>query len=719
MSKEREENATEETREEAGAVSLEKAAEESPESPEESEGNPNGAQGVMARFKAGAKNMSAGIRHTVTTGHQSDEEIRRILVERQLKVHESVRETAREELDEVYKRIRKLELRAAEDGWTDAEKQEITSLRAERKARERALKDLLKVEFSPAQPSRDQIRRARGMSGTRRVVGLTTIAAASAGMAYTVPQTLFLAVPIGLGLTFWKGGQEPALGQRPIPERLLRPELDPTPLSDLTPEQQAEQEEQEDLSGPTALRDVSDAQIAHERIRRALLKESIKTRIRFEEIGTAQRTPWGWQTSLILSDGTAADLLKKSSDLDRAFRVGAGRTLIAGSREDTAQVTLRALVTDPFANPPGYPTYAPNSRSLLDPIEPFAVSIDGNSTPIVVGGHILIVADTGGGKSMAVRSIADHITACRDAVAVDIDTSGRGLGPLRSAAVETAYTNKAAEALLKRLEKRAKARIAALPDTQEVHKATPEAPAIVAFVDEWPQLPSGAVKTGINLLRIGRKAKIFLVVMTQDATEDVLGDSIADSFHTRIMLPCRQPDVPVVVGRPTAISEGWLPHILVAGDEEDPGDSGRCYIISKKYREPILRYVIPLDAETALKRAKERVAAEGRPTLRDDESSAPSSAPMPPFARTLVDLFEEKSVETLTVAQIVEELAKQDPQRWCQWDDREDRLALAGREIKALLQDAGLTVPTIRLPANPRPTAYRLEDLQAALDDLS
>src|SRR2546426_777693 len=67
------------------------------------------ARRIGARFAAGGRHMWAGLRHWATTGHQSDEELRRRLVLRQLTAYDAMRETAGEELDDVRKRITRLE----------------------------------------------------------------------------------------------------------------------------------------------------------------------------------------------------------------------------------------------------------------------------------------------------------------------------------------------------------------------------------------------------------------------------------------------------------------------------------------------------------------------------------------------------------------------------------------------------------------------------------
>jgi hypothetical protein len=76
-------------------------------------------------------------------------------------------------------------------------------------------------------------------------------------------------------------------------------------------------------------------------------------------------------------------------------------------------------------------------------------------------------------------------------------------------------------------------------------------------------------------------------------------------------MACRGADVPLVVGRPDAVSRGWLPHLLIPSPDPDaPADAGKFHCVTPRHRDPVLRYVSPLPAEQAARLAKERLAAE-------------------------------------------------------------------------------------------------------------
>ncbi|MFC1435992.1 hypothetical protein ACEZDB_35705 [Streptacidiphilus sp. N1-3] len=667
---------------------------------------PSGLRRTGTRLGAGARNTAAALSFRLAASNCSAEELRRRIVLRQLTAHDALRETVDDELKHVRTRIARLERAGIDDGWTPEQRQTIRQLRDERKRREAVVKGLHADQFRPVQPTEAQIRRARHLAATRRtIVFLALLAALGYGVVRT-PQLAVLLVVAVLAVVWWLGGHPPVLVQRPVPEHLLsRPELAAPPAEDLPAVPQGE-------DGETDLRGVVDPGQVAERVRWALTKQKIKVR----EVHSTTRTAWGWQSTVVLREGTSADIVKSLGDLVTAFRTGPGRTLAAGSPDDGAEVTLRVLMTDPFAAPPAFPVRAPRSCSIRDPFSP-CISLDGESTELVLPGtSVLVVAAPGGGKSVFVRSLADFATACRDAVVWDIDPTGRGLGPLGAAAARRALTVEDAEQALADLVEYAERRARLLSDTQDYWDVTELSPAIVAIVDEYHRLSKTGKQHAITLLRIARKARIPLVICTQDASQDVLSDAVADSFGIRVMLPCRVDDVPLAVGRKNAISEGWLPHLLSPGDDTDPADAGRCYLFSPRHRTPILRYTIPLDAATALARATERAAA-GLPQLDAATTGAPAAAPpLPPFLALLRGFFAaEGDPEHLTVADLMEHLAAADPVRWTQWDARKDRLTMGGKAIRAELAAVGCAATAVRINSLPgRPSAYLLADLTTA-----
>ncbi|MGW5818041.1 hypothetical protein [Streptomyces noursei] len=458
---------------------------------------------------------------------------------------------------------------------------------------------------------------------------------------------------------------------------------------------------------------------AREALRLALKKERLTP-----EIGTPTTMEWGWRYPLTLTSTTLEDLVERLPKVGVTLRVGANRLMAQGTDpDDSSAVTLRVLTGDPFTAAPPALARPPKSLSITDPFS-LGLSIDGEDTPVILAGqHVFLVGVTGSGKSSMIRALAEHVTACRDAVAVDVDPSGVGLGPLRPAAVRHAHTPESAEQLLEAELARAEARIASLgAGIQDNYPVSPDSPAVFVFLDEYSRLTDRGKQAALDLLGVGRKARVTLVLSTRNAAKSVLKEAIADSLGVRIMMSCRIADVPLVVGDPNAVAQGWLPHRLKPSPGEwEPADAGRFYAITPRATDPVLRYVSRLAPERAAELAQERAAA-GLPDIDATPQTSPATKPvddLPPIGRLLRGAFAAAGdPDWLTVAQIADHLAVAAPDRWRQWDGRKDRLAMVGRYLRADLRAAGLDVPRSRLESieHPdRPIAYRLADVTAAL----
>lgn len=503
-------------------------------------------------------------------------------------------------------------------------------------------------------------------------------------------------------------GRNPAPRRPPVPKLLFVPKKVPE-HTELAQEPEPE---------PFPIREAGrDPRRVRECVELALRKEGAKV----GQVGVPEETDWGWRVPVTLSGGTLGHLVRILPGLCTTLQVGENRlTATVADPENAAAALLRILVRDPFAEPLPYPHRAPGSCTITQPVS-LGLSIEGETTPVVLAGqHVIIVADTGGGKTAMVQTLAEYATACRDAVVADIDPVKRGLRSLSPLAVLTARSPEDADQRLEELLERARTRIASMPPTQPMWEPRPDAPAIIAFVDEYPKLSKRGKQLAVDLLRVGREAMVTLVICTQDATEDVMGDAIADVPGVRIMLPCRQADVAPVVGRPDAISRGWLPHLLVPSpDQDDPADAGRFYCITPRHRDPVLRYVSPLPADEAERRARERLAA-GLPRLEGtaaggDAAGIPDQAPE--IARLLLKIFAtEGHPEALPVAVVADHLVAADPAVWGRWEGRSDRIAMIGRTLKRHLKDTGLDIEPVRMTLGAdRQMAYRLADLKDAV----
>ncbi|MEU3564596.1 hypothetical protein [Kitasatospora sp. NPDC006786] len=463
---------------------------------------------------------------------------------------------------------------------------------------------------------------------------------------------------------------------------------------------------------PYPIRRVQNAQQAGECIHLALLAEGLAV----GEVTDVTQEHWGWRAVAHLTKGRPSGLVAKLADLEVLLGVREGGVMAQPQKAAAGSVVLRVLTGDPFDPMPPHPHYPPCSNSILEPMV-LGPSMDGEATRITLAGqNILVIADSGGGKSAIVRDLVDYITSCTDAVAWDIDPTGRGFGPLRRLADRRAYTEEEIDQALDDALARARSRAREMGDDVDNWKVTDASPAGFVIIDEHPQLTNKQKQKVVKLGRIGRKARWTVVLISQDATSEVLGDAIADAFGIRIMLPCRKADVPLVVGSDTAVNEGWMPHRLVPSPGDwDPADAGTFYIIAPGLRDPILRKATHLDAAAALLRVDERLAAAAQARSEDPEDDAVDLTK--PAAEEVTE--EDWEILTATVdgfggqlnvlcRQVAEALQAQDGERWA------DASAATVGEV---FRRAGVFRKTVRVAGQPSSTGAALEDIRALLKD--
>ncbi|MEV5205143.1 type IV secretory system conjugative DNA transfer family protein [Streptomyces sp. NPDC053720] len=556
--------------------------------------------------------------------------------------------------------------------------------------------------------ARDQIRSRRHLTA---LVLMILLPAAWIGVwALSAPAALIVAALTGTwfaALAYAKG-RNPRKRRPPIPKLLFVP-----------PQEIKGVELVEEVEEPFPLAEAGrDPRRVREAVRLAFLHRKRRSVVELGEIGTPVETQYGWEVPLVLKSGTLSDFPAILKDLTTPLRVGTGRIMAAApSPDDTAAIKLRILVRDPFADPLPIPVRPPGSCSIRGSFD-LGLSIEGQTTPVVLAGqHAIVVADTGGGKTALIQRIADFVTACSDAAIIDVDPVKRGLKVFSPLAAMTARSPEEAEHVLELLIAEAKRRIASMPPTQNMWEPTPADPAIVVVLDEFIKLSARGKELSIELLRnLGREALISVVIVTQDATQDVMGDAIADVPGLRIMLPCRAGDVPLVVGRQDAISLGWWPHLLVPSpDPDDPADAGRFYVIAPRHREPILRYASLLPPEEAARRVEERLMAP-RPYLALGGHRAAVKEVPAPVALLLAAFASRSDPEELTITELGDYLVVAAPDVYGRWEGKKNRNLMIGRTIQSELKGAGVGVFPVRLSDRPgRPAAYRLDDIRGTL----
>lgn len=423
----------------------------------------------------------------------------------------------------------------------------------------------------------------------------------------------------------------------------------------LVPEQSETMTEQnEDIvpePGSTETFSISQAkngEEATECLRRALIAEGISPRTFRPPV----RYNWGWEIPVILKKGTPADVMAKADRLETLMMLPRDGMLVS-SATFRAEVIIRLVQSDPFLDMDGFKYAEPLSRSINKKYV-VAQRMDGKELELsLLRSHAVIIAGPGGGKSMFMRTLADITTSSRDCVTWDIDPGGNGLEVFGDAIDRRGRTKQEIELMFTDAIAFAKRRAKLLTKLGmgDNWQPTKEHPALVIFIDEFIQLDKKAKELAVDLIRIGRKAAISVILAAQQATRDTLGAAIADSVSLKIMFASRHADVPLVFGE-GALSQGWRPDRLHPATGEDPEDAGKCYIMGGGSREPYLYKAFPMDPSEAIKRGVERVR-EGMTKLDSDTTGQTFENSL---LRAIADLFSEYEQDWLPSSQLSKDL---------------------------------------------------------------
>jgi S-DNA-T family DNA segregation ATPase FtsK/SpoIIIE len=482
---------------------------------------------------------------------------------------------------------------------------------------------------------------------------------------------------------------------------------------------------------PFPIADARNRTEAAECVRRALASEGIHVK----EVEANRRYQWGWEVTVRLAKGKPADIVTKAPDLETPLDLPQDGLLCQPVRESRGRVLLRLVQNDPFAKMPPAPERKPNSRRMRDK-QVVAYRMDGQPFDVsLLGVHVVVIASSGGGKSVILRTLGDILTACSDVLVGDLDPAGNGLAPLAEALGVRAIGDDnmgQIEAILEKALKIAKARpnLFAALGMDDNWEPTPEDPAIVLVIDEFPQLSDRAKELAVKILRTGRKSRVQLVMAAQEATVDSLGDAIADSIALKIVGPSRHQDIKQVFGA-GAGADGWRPDRLHPAQGEDPADAGKAYIMGCGSTEPMIYKFLMLDVKEATRRGKERAAA-GRPAVGRRSLGA---AGLDHFGATEADRLRsdlpkivmmargafaaDDDPDFLSTAAIWEYLAGHDPDAWAValfGDDEVKARKTAAQRVSAELKKAvdamGLAIDmsTVQITGGAR--GYRLDTIR-------
>jgi S-DNA-T family DNA segregation ATPase FtsK/SpoIIIE len=427
-----------------------------------------------------------------------------------------------------------------------------------------------------------------------------------------------------------------------------------------------------------------------------------------------------WEIDVILKGSTPGKVNAVADQLDAHFNIKQGGTLIDPDPQQSAHVVLRLVVGNPFEGMPKPAVHAPNSLDIADSHN-FGRCMDGSSLDMVLEGQrILVIGVSGSAKSTGVlRDLAEVITACHNAIALDMDPVKDGLREFEGAmAAPPIRGAKACEQWLEYLVKMASGRNAVrnrlgMGDTWV---ATKERPAIFALVDEFIFLSQKAKEKFIELLRIGKQSGIYVVAAGQDATSDAMGDAIADTFTTSIMLASRWDDIRLVLGQGAA-AKGYRPDRLVpAQNKQIKNDAGQSYIKGPGLDRPLL-YGWNEHSNEAIKRAVADRIKAGRPTFDRDTLAAAGLLHLADAGAEqkrisgdrqivfdAIEVMTEAGVERIRPEPLAEALTELKPELYGD---------LTVAELRKLLREIGVgaPVPIGDIDGLTNPRGYKLEQL--------
>lgn len=298
---------------------------------------------------------------------------------------------------------------------------------------------------------------------------------------------------------------------------------------------------------------------ARECLRRALLSVKIPANVL-----SAERQAWGWEILVQIVGGFGnhpSDVIKKSEALEVNLDIRQNGLLIQPHSDRRARMTLRCIEKDPFAGVGSPPQYGASARSISDRL-PLGIRLDSREIGTVFQAtHSMILAASGGGKSILIRLIVDALGACNDVILWDLDPSGVGQGAQKDLfdlrALSPADCQGALERALAIAESRA--RLLAKLHMGDEWTPSPDYPALVVVLDEFPRLMKGTKELAVSLVRVARKAGVVLIFASQSAKKDVLSESIAGEVAFKAGGPGLAAFQSRLLFGENCIAEGWNP----------------------------------------------------------------------------------------------------------------------------------------------------------------
>jgi hypothetical protein len=360
--------------------------------------------------------------------------------------------------------------------------------------------------------------------------------------------------------------------------------------------------------------------------------EEVMTGLKLDvKVLRSQAHPWGWDVQIMAGQalGKVADKLE---EIEARLRTRTGAVSLIPDPQDAGMATLRIVWSDPYAAMPAPARRAPRSISARGQ-HPVGRMLDGQELRLPLLAHTVYVGKSRSGKSSAVWTVLDILTAADDVVVWGGDLSDApalniwgdcvqhyrstpaGLEGLLKAAIAIGMAR--AAVMGQRL--RPTAESAAGEDVSENWEPTPAGPALVLVLDEYPLIVEAGLGPLVEeYLRTAAKGAGFAHIASQRAGRNEMGTTTIKTMAVnKVLLSCEAQDIEMLMG-PGKRGEGWRPDRLKPAADGKPNDAGRCYVDGPGHTEPRLNAVYRLSATEARGRAIERlqhIREHGRPTI--------------------------------------------------------------------------------------------------------
>lgn len=442
----------------------------------------------------------------------------------------------------------------------------------------------------------------------------------------------------------------------------------------LAPEQIIADQNNPESDEPYPLAWVTDGGQAADCVGRALYAEGAD----YRDVKTLARHDWGWELEIVLKGSTPGKVMAAADQLESHLGLPDGGFMIEPDPRDKSRIVVRLVQSNPFADMPRPAVHAPRSLSVHDAVV-MGRAMDGSLFELTLDGFCaLVIGAMGAGKTLgALRTIAEALTACVDAVCWDLDPIKGGLAEFGDLMERRARTPEECEKAFEDALAYVTARGQLLPtlDMGDRWHATEDHPNLYIFGDEFIQLSPRGKELAIKILRTGRQYGVYLIMAGQEATADALGDAIAMVVAYRILMACRFEDVRIAFG-PGAGAQGWRPDRMKPAVGPVANDAGQAMImggpfnrairyqfnaytrdqIATAVRDRIEAGVNRMDADTLIKAGGQLSSAKDRTSLADRvEAFAEQTGKED--ARTVANLlflYEAKNADWLATSLIVE-----------------------------------------------------------------